>query len=296
VGDNLGYNLCFATASPSMSRRIVPLHMTMWSAKEEGFTSENDKVLDVIGKIAEACGRLGIYVYDRGGDGNWLFDFFIKECLDFIVRLVGDRHLLHWNGRWLAADLAETCEMKYRDRVTFKSHGKELEVPIEYGSIPVRLPEHSDIELRLVVVKWPKCEKPMMLLTTLRAARSRKSLRQVVEGYLTRWRVEETIRFVKQAYEIEDVRLLRFDRLKAMVAIVLATAYFAMAWLGLSDKLAVLADHVKRVSKRMFDVPDFFFYAIADGLRTLFSRHGRWNGLDGPDRVPEEPCQMLLAL
>ena len=72
-----------------------------------------------------------------------------------------------------------------------------------------------------------------------------------------------------------------------MVAIVLATAYFAMAWLGLSDKLAVLADHVKRVSKRMFDVPDFFFYAIADGLRTLFSRHGRWNGLDGPDETPE---------
>ena len=296
VGDNLGYNLCFATASPSGSRRIVPLHMTMWSAKEDGFTSENDKVLDVIGKIAEACGKLGIYVYDRGGDGNWLFDFFVKECLDFIVRLVGDRYLLHWNGRRLAADLAETCEMKYRDRVTFKSHGKEREVPIEYGSIPVRLPEHPAAELRLVVVKWPKCEKPMMLLTTLRAARSRKSLRQVVEGYLTRWRVEETIRFVKQAYEVEDVRLLRFGRLKAMVAIVLATAYFAMAWLGLSDKLAVLADHVKRVSKRMFDVPDFFFYAIADGLRTLFARHGRWNGLDGPDKEPEEPCQMILAL
>ena len=99
VGDNLGYNLCFATASPSMSRRIVPLHMTMWSVKEDGFTSENDKVLDVIRKIAEACGRLGIYVYDRGGDGNWLFDFFIKESLDFIVRLVGDRHLLAYNFR-----------------------------------------------------------------------------------------------------------------------------------------------------------------------------------------------------
>ena len=114
---------------------------------------------------------------------------------------------MHWNGRRLAADLAGTCEMKYRDRVTFKSHGRELEVPIEYGSLPVRLPEHPDVELRLVVVKWPKSEKPMMLLTTLRAARSRRSPRQVVEGYLTRWRIEETIRFVKQAYEIDDVRL-----------------------------------------------------------------------------------------
>ena len=296
VGDNLGYNLCFATATPSMSRRIVPLRMTMWSAKEDGFTSENDKVLGVIRDVARECGKRGIYVYDRGGDGNWLFDFFIAEGLDFIVRLVGDRHLLHWNGRRLAADLAGDCEMKYRQCVTFKSHGKELVVPIEYGSLPVRLPDHPGVELRLVVVKWPRCEKPMMLLTTLRAARSRRSLQQVVEGYLTRWRVEETIRFVKQAYEIEDVRLLRYDRLKAMVAIVLAVAYFAMAWLGLREKLAVLSDHVKRVSRRMFEVPEFFFYAIADGVCRLFTRHGRWNGLDGPDEEPEEPCQLELAL
>ena len=296
VGDNLGYNLCFATATPSMSRRIVPLRMTMWSAKEDGFTSENDKVLGVIRDVARECGKRGIYVYDRGGDGNWLFDFFIAEGLDFIVRLVGDRHLLHWNGKRLAADLAGDCEIKYRQCVTFKSHGKELVVPIEYGSLPVRLPDHPGVELRLVVVKWPRCEKPMMLLTTLRAARSRRSLQQVVEGYLTRWRVEETIRFVKQAYEIEDVRLLRYDRLKAMVAIVLAVAYFAMAWLGLREKLAVLSDHVKRVSRRMFEVPEFFFYAIADGVCRLFTRHGRWNGLDGPDEEPEEPCQLELAL
>ena len=58
---------------------------------------------------------------------------------------------------------------------------------------------------------------------------------------------------------------------------------------------AVLANHVKRVSKRMFEVPEFFFYAIADGVCRLFSRHGRWNGLDGPDE-PEGPCQMELAL
>jgi hypothetical protein len=107
--------------------------------------------------------------------------------------------------------------------------------------------------------------------------------------------MEETIRYVKQAYELEDVRLLNFGRLKAMVSIVLAVAYFAMAWLGLGEKLAVLADHVKRVSKRMFEVPEFFFYAIADGVCRLFSRHGRWNGLDGPDE-PEGPCQMELAL
>ena len=74
-----------------------------------------------------------------------------------------------------------------------------------------------------------------------------------------------------------------------------AVSYFAMAWLGLGEKLGVLADHVKRISKRMFEVPDFFFYAIADGVSELFTRHGRWHGLDGPDR-DTEPAGRSLQL
>ena len=293
VGDNLGYNLCFAVACPSMSRRIVPLRAALWSTKEEGFTSENDKVTAMIRDIAHAADGRGIYVYDRGGDGDWLFDFFLAEGLDFIVRLVGNRNLLHWNGTRLAEDLAVACEMKHHDHVMFRSHGREVSVRVSYGSLPVRLPDHPGTELRLVVVRWPRSERPMMLLTTLRAARSRRSLRQVVEGYLTRWRIEETIRFVKQSYELEDMRLLKYGRLQALVAIVTAVAYFAMAWLGLGEKLGVLADHVKRISKRMFEVPDFFFYAIADGVSELFTRHGRWHGLDGPDRDTEPEGRSL---
>lgn len=293
VGDNLGYNLCFAIACPSMSRRIVPLRAELWSTKEDGFTSENDKIMAIIRDIAHAAEKRGIYVYDRGGDGDWLFNFFLSEGLDFIVRLVGTRHLLHWNGRRPAMDIALGCEMKYCDKVTFKSHGRDEDVHISYGSLPVKLPEHPKTELRLVVVKWPKGDKPMMLLTTLNAARSRRRLRQVVEGYLTRWRIEETIRFIKQSYDLEDIRLLKYDRLRAMTAVVAAAAYFAMAWIGLSEKLSVLADHVKRVSKRMFEVPEFFFYAIADGVSALFTRHGRWQGRDGPpDDKPKQSFQL----
>lgn len=51
------------------------------------------------------------------------------------------------------------------------------------------------IQLHPVVVKRPGAEKPMMLLTTLNAVRTRNSLWE--EGYITRWRVEETIRFIK---------------------------------------------------------------------------------------------------
>ena len=47
----------------------------------------------------------------------------------------------------------------------------------------------------------------------------------------------------------------------------LAANDFAVARIGRQLKLGVLAEHVAKVSRRMFDVPEFFYYAIADGLK-----------------------------
>ena len=65
-------------------------------------------------------------------------------------------------------------------------------------------------------------QKPMMLLTTLAKTTTRTDLWQVVSAYITRWRVEETL--------------------------------------------------------RIHELPDFHFYAIADGIKMLLSRCERWSG------------------
>jgi len=58
-----------------------------------------------------------------------------------------------------------------------------------------------------VVVKgWG--ETPGMLLTSLPLRRNRRVLWWVVSAYWTRWRAEETIRFGKQSYQVEDIRVL----------------------------------------------------------------------------------------
>ena len=283
VGSNLGYTLCMAIACENGCRKIVPLMLRLWSSVHPEYVSENDEVEQVIGQIASTTNGRGIFVYDRGGDGDNMFRFYIVHGLDFIVRLVGDRNLLNWGGKTekskvLAKDLARQCTLKYEDSVFFKSHNKVHNVRVKYGSMPVRLPDWPGIELHLVVVKWPGGEKPMMLLTTLNAVRTRKALWEVVQGYLTRWRVEDTIRFIKQSYRLEHMRLLDYQRLKNMASLVVAVAYFAAAWLGKKVKLETLAKHVAKVSRNMFEVPEFFYYAIADGLRWLFVRHGKWRG------------------
>ena len=296
VGENLGYSGCMAVACESGARRMMPLGFRLWSAEAPGFKSENTEVEAVIDAIAAKAERRGIYVYDRGGDRIGLFEHFVKEDLRFIVRLVGHRNLVWRKKTMLAEKLAGKCRMLHATKVTFRSHGHERIVPIQFGVLEVTLPDKPETALRLVVVRGFG-QAPMLLLTNLRGTKSFKSLWQVVGGYLTRWRVEEAIRYVKQAYRLEGLRVLTYERLKNMAALVLCASHFAAAWMGMGERLKILVSHVTELSQRIHKVPEFFYYAIADGIRRLFTRFGKgWRRAKEKPPDPAEDRQMLLSL
>ncbi len=278
VGDNLGYWGCMAVACDSGGRRPIPLHFRLWSADSPGFVSENDEVESIVKTISKHTKKRGIYVYDRGGDNIEFYRFLLSMGLDFIVRLK-ERYVKSWKRKVMCGELASECRMLYREVVEFDHHGEEKRVTIEFGVVPVRLPDIPDKLLHMVVVRGFG-KQPMMLLTTLAKTSSREALWQVVEGYITRWRVEDTIRHVKQSYKLEDIRLFKYGKLKAMAAVVLATAYFSMAWIGNSEKHDVIARSIARMSFRIHDVPEFHFYAIADGASDVLKRGRRWRGFD----------------
>jgi len=78
-----------------------------------------------------------------------------------------------------------------------------------------------------------------------------------------------------------------------MMALVLALAYFTMVYLGIKTKLRVMARHVLRAARRLFGIPDFRFYALADGIRELL--FGRQRGLEGfSQMLNTENMQMNL--
>lgn len=288
-----GYWACAAVACQSGGRRIVPLHLRLWSTLAPGFKSENNEIFQTIETIRTGAKKRGIYVIDRGGDRMGLFNHLLDNQLRFIVRLIGNRNLLWRNRPVLAEKLAGKCRMRYAETITRETDEGEKRYQIEYGVMNVRLPDRPKDELRMVVIKGFGA-KPMMILTSCATTDSRESLWQVVEGYLSRWRVEDAIRYIKQAYRLEDIRLLDYERLRNMLAILLAAVYFASAWLGESVRRSILVRNITRISKRMFGVVEFHYYAIADGLATLFRRFGKWNGTE-PEVDPQE-CSLQLDL
>lgn len=270
-----GYSACLAVACDSGTRRITPLHMRLWSSEADGFASQNDELLGIIDLISAAAKKRGIYVVDRGGDGDWLFDGLNQRGLDYVVRLVGNRNVCHGRSTVLAGTLAATCPMRYTETVRRETGEGVKHYDLQFGVMTVALPQRPEQALRMVVVRGFG-QDPMILLTTLAETSSRKALWQVVEGYLTRWRVEDAIRFVKQSYNLEDIRVLKYRRLKNMIALLLAVIYFNCAWLGGRLRCEILTSNITHAAKRIYGVAEFFYYAIADGLGRLFARHGAW--------------------
>jgi hypothetical protein len=164
----------------------------------------------------------------------------------------------------------------FHEFIAREETGEEKSLRLDVCCRKVRLPGHKE-DLTLVVVKGFG-QEPMMLLTNLRLTRARKSIWHVVWAYLTGWRIEETLRYIKQSYQLEDIRVLRYVRLQNMMVIIMAVIYFTALYLGIKLKLRVLARHLVKAARRVFGIPDFRLYALADGIKHVLFNHSKGFG------------------
>lgn len=206
-----GYWCCQVVGAQRGSPEVLPLYQELYSQEAPDFVSENEEILKAVDRVSEAAKGRGIWVLDRGGDREKILKPLLAGQHDFLVRLRGDRHLMTGGSKKSAEELAGKCRRRYRETVIKETRKGEKVYQLEFGARAVRLPGF-DQKLWLVVVDGFG-EKPLMLLTNLKVKRSRRSQWRIVESYLSRWRVEETIRFIKQSYQLEDIRLLDYERL-----------------------------------------------------------------------------------
>ena len=284
-----GYWTLNIVGANTKGTKLVPLYGRLYSHAVAGHESENEEIREAVGEVAEVVGKRGIWVMDRGGDRRYIFNYLLPNKLRFLIRVRGDRGLRPAQGIEPAVALARSCPMLFCETIVREEAGQERLVHLSCGMRKVRLPGRRE-ELTLVLVKGFGKE-PLMILTNLAVRRSRKSVWHVVLSYITRWRIEDVIRFVKQSYRLEDIRCLTYHRLQALMVLVTAAAYFAAVYLGLRMKLRVLASHVLRASKRVFGIPDFRLYALADGIRQfLYSQtQGLTKLLELQSTLPVQP-------
>jgi hypothetical protein len=264
-----GYWLMDVLGADVEGEDLIPLYGELYSQEAGGFKSENRQILDAVDRVRKGIGPKGIWAMDRGGDRSRLFKGFLERKIRFVVRLVGDRDLILKDGQKKnSLKIAWGCYCPHQREVTIKKDGETKKKTIYVGQMRVKLP-FSGQALFLVVVKgWG--EKPMMLLTNV--AIPSQGVMRILEIYLTRWKCEESYRFIKQAYNLEDVRVLSYTALRNMMVLVQAVFYFVSAELGKKLKLNILLKKLFEKAKRFFEIPEFRQYALADGIyKILFS-------------------------
>jgi len=105
------------------------------------------------------------------------------------------------------------------------------------------------------------------------------------------------IRFLKQEYNLEDVRVRSYAGLKNTVSLLLAVFYFLSVYLGRKLKLNILLKKIYEKAKRFFQIPPFKHYALADGIfRILFNTRWRWPWSKRKESVREKQLFLFPLL
>jgi hypothetical protein len=273
------------------SSNIVPLHQRLWSSKAPGFESENAEILNAVDSVMKHVGHRGLWVMDRGGDRIKLFAPMLERGARFLFRLRGDRHVVYRGKNRLAISVALNCPCNHTKHITRIIDGEEKALALSFGVRKVRLPKRPEQLFMVVIRGFGK--KPLMLLTSEEVNGSYKRLWPIIKAYLKRWAVEDTIRHIKTCYDLENVRILKYQGLQNLMPLVLAAVYFASCVLDQDARLRVMAGFVEKAAKRLFGIPDFKLYALADGLTSIFARHP---GRPTPPKRPPKAKQMTLNL
>lgn len=272
-----GYHLCQVTAANLEHNKVVPLYCEAYSSLEDGYTNSTDKIKTIINKVVAAVGKKGTWAIDRAGDNNELIEHFRSKGLKFVMRLKLNRWLCmqNKNGGKIEVQterMDRHMSLAHKAQITKIEDGKESVINITFGVTKVSLPDYRNECYYAVVIKGFG-EHPMILLTNQQInTRDSKSIYRIVEIYLTRWKCDECYRYIKESYNLEDVRVRSYTSIRNITVMVHAIAYFTSIYIGMNLKLKIMVRKIFILSKRFFGIPSFFNYTMADGIFELLKK------------------------
>jgi hypothetical protein len=261
-----GYWFAGVSALTAEHRQPIPVYSRVYSSKEKDYTSNNSETLKSLEFLSSHFPKTNIRALDRGYDGGYVFDYFIPRDESFIVRLDGTRNCLHNGKTILVSKLAKQCKGEYTLRFEAQD-GKKADCDISI--VPVSLPKYPDKKLNLVVCSGLGKE-PLMLLTNVDSDDSRLCV-TITKVYLMRWRIEEYYRFKKVDFKFEKFLVRSLSSIRNLdLLLSMAIGYIGILSEKIDDSIEVL--QIIEASKRLYGLSGFKFYAIAYGLKEIFSK------------------------
>jgi hypothetical protein len=267
-----GYNLfCMATVG---NQRVQPLYGEFYSTTNAEYKSTYHivtKALDMLKEKNKGRPRLTI-VADRGHDDEKMYRYYLKNDMRFITRLRKNRYFTV-EGSTLDRSVGDlygfTKSKKMTGEVIHEGVVKtsRLEIGLLHGKI-----QHIEEELSIIVVKSSLFPEPMYLLTNI-SVEDEKAAYQVYAKYLKRWGIELLFRVMKEKFNLEDIRVMKYQRLRNVFALLMATIYLISKIVyTVGNNTEFIQKSLLKKAKRIKKKGHFLYYSVADGLMTLIRR------------------------
>ena len=162
--------------------------------------------------------------------------------------------------------------LPFKAQITKIEDGKESIINIQYGITRCSIKDIPNKKFSLLVIE-EFAQKPMILITNIQANKNDpKEVYRILEIYLTRWKCDECYRYIKQSYNLEDIRVRSYTSIRNTIILVHAIAYFTSIYMGINLKLKLMVNKIFVLSKRFFGIPSFYNYAMADGIYELLKK------------------------
>ena len=280
-----GYWINSVIAANVNEEEMIPLYNELYSQHAKDFGSENQQIFKALRTVNEQLKGKGIWVMDRGADREEVVEEMERLKAKFVIRARGDRKVETKMGRWLEIhEIARRVKTEERYKISIDKEGYKEDKEIRLGVRPGLKAE--GVKVSIVVIRGFG-KDPLMLMTNVD-----KEPKEILDIYLTRWKCEESFRFLKHEYHLEDVRVRSYVGLRNTIAMMHAVFYFLSVYLHRGLRVNILLEKILEKAKRFFEVPVFKHYAIADGIyRLLFNK--KW--IAGDDReILENGRQLLL--
>ena len=252
-----------------------PLELKMYSSASSDFQSENAIIKQLITKISKETGSKGIHTIDRGGDRRIILEHLFGLNQKFIVRLK-NRHLTQENGELLR--VGKHRQLQRRDLPLSAKIQRESDIhdrkrsamSMRYGYEKVKITSLTKTvqhECYLVTAWNENSRRPIELLTSMPVESPDDALKAIL-GYLARWSVEETYRFLKVGSGLEMMRCFSFFKLQNLTSAVFITASLVARMTRNSSWRRVFS----RAATRFKKSPDTLYnwlYRAADACANL---------------------------
>jgi len=226
-------------------------HIRFWTTRGDAKTTKRDEEFLLLRDLAKRWGRSVIHLWDRGFAGAPWLGWAIFFKVRFIVRWQKNYQLIAPDGRELKAWECSRGKRSMDHRMIYDARRRcQRKTGIVF--LPVRVPDHPDFPLTLIVSRPGKGRLPWYLITNEPIFTVEDAWR-IVLAYNRRWQVEVSIRYSKSELAFESPRLLSWQRRAKLL--VIATLVQAFLFSLLDDRLyplrSWLLDHwCHRTGKR----------------------------------------------